>query len=77
MTTNKDAETTSESADGKASSFANLAKEKRPGALAEFAEFLIHNKKWWITPILIVLFFVGLLIALTASPIAPFIYPFF
>lgn len=58
------------------SEFSKLAGEKQPGVLAEFVDFMLHNKKWWITPILIVLLLFGLLIALTSSPIAPFIYPF-
>ena len=57
--------------------FARLAQTEQPGIFAEFFDFLLHNKKWWISPILIVLFLVGLIIAMTASPIAPFIYPFF
>ena len=48
-----------------------------PGLVREFWEFLIHNKKWWLTPIVLVLLLMGLLILLSASPVAPFIYPVF
>lgn len=55
--------------------FEQAARQDRgPGLLAEFCEFLRHNKKWWLLPILIVLLAMGLLIALSASPLSPFIY---
>ena len=59
------------------SEFEAKASRTQPGFVAEFVDFLRHNKKWWITPILIVLLLFALLIVLTASPVAPFIYPFF
>ena len=57
--------------------FARQANTANPGIVAEFVEFLVSNKKWWLIPILIVLALVGLLIVLSASPFAPFIYPIF
>lgn len=45
-----------------------------PTLLAEFWEFLRHNKKWWLLPILIVLLVFGVLIFLTTTGAAPFIY---
>lgn len=46
--------------------------------ISEFIEFLMHNKKWWLLPIAIVLVLLGALIILTqGSAIAPFIYTFF
>ena len=47
-----------------------------PGFLAEFSDFLIHNKKWWLVPIMIVLLVLSLFVALTGSAIGPFIYVF-
>jgi hypothetical protein len=42
----------------------------------EFFEFLRHNRKWWLAPILIILLMVsGLLLA--GSVAAPFIYTLF
>jgi hypothetical protein len=35
-----------------------------------------HNKKWWLLPIVIVLFLFGLLIFLSGTGAAPFIYTF-
>ena len=43
----------------------------------EFYDFLVHNKKWWLTPIIVVLLVLSLLIALTNTAIAPFIYVLF
>jgi hypothetical protein len=43
----------------------------------EFVLFLLHNKKWWLIPILLVLALMGLLVALSGSAVAPFIYPLF
>lgn len=56
------------------SEFARQAEEAPPGIIAEFWDFLIHNKKWWITPIILVLLGMGVLVVLSGSPVAPFIY---
>ncbi|WP_298865257.1 DUF5989 family protein [uncultured Gimesia sp.] len=45
------------------------------GILAEFWVFLCHNKKWWLAPIIIALLLIGLLVLISGSAIAPFIYP--
>jgi hypothetical protein len=47
-----------------------------PSLLGEFWEFLCHNKKWWLLPILIVLLIFGVLIFLAGTGAAPFIYTF-
>jgi hypothetical protein len=47
------------------------------GLLSEFWHFLLHNKKWWLLPILIVLLFMGLLLMLSTTALAPFIYTLF
>ena len=47
-----------------------------PTLLGEFWEFLCHNKKWWLLPILIVLLVFGVLIFLSGTGAAPFIYTF-
>jgi len=60
-----------------ADDFAEVAKRAgSPTLLAEFWEFLQHNKKWWLLPILIVLLLFGLLIFLSGTGAAPFIYTF-
>ena len=71
---------TSESAEptkDDAASFAQAAEEEQPGLLREFVEFLVESKAWWLTPIIIVLLLVGLLVVLSGSAVAPFIYPIF
>lgn len=54
--------------------FASRAEERPPSIVAEFLDFLIHNKKWWLTPIIVVLLLAGLLIVLSGTAAAPFIY---
>ena len=55
--------------------FASQANQAQPGLLAEFLDFLIHNKKWWLTPIILVLVLVGLLVFISGTAMAPFLYP--
>ena len=44
----------------------------------EFLEFLKQRKKWWLTPIVILVILLGALIVLTeGSAVAPFIYALF
>jgi hypothetical protein len=50
---------------------------KQSGFLGEFVSMLMHNKKWWLTPIVLVLILFGLLIILGGSSYAPFIYTLF
>ena len=58
--------------------FERLAtEERRPSALGEIWEFLSVNKKWWLLPIVLALGFMGVLIALSTGPAAPFIYTLF
>ena len=56
------------------SEFSKIADEQDPGLVAEFWDFLIHNKKWWLTPIIVVLLLMGVLVMLSGTPVAPFIY---
>lgn len=57
--------------------FARQAETASPGILREFVAFLSENKKWWLLPIVIVLLAVGLLVIISGSVAAPFIYPLF
>lgn len=46
--------------------------------LSELVSFLMHRKKWWLVPILVLLVLLSLLIILTeGSAVAPFIYTLF
>jgi hypothetical protein len=57
--------------------FEDSAQGARTGLLVEFFQFLLHNKKWWLAPILVVLLLVGLLVVLAGTGAAPFIYALF
>jgi hypothetical protein len=57
--------------------FQQLAEGKSPGLAAEFLDFLLHNKKWWLAPIIVVLSFLGLIAVLGGTGAAPFIYALF
>ena len=57
--------------------FADLAKTGSQGFLRELLEFIGNSKRWWLTPIVIVLLLLGVLIALGATGAAPFIYTLF
>lgn len=63
--------------DRQSDDFAQQAEEAPPGLLMEFVDFLRYNKKWWLTPIIIVLLLLALFIFLSGSVAAPFIYPLF
>ena len=53
------------------------AEEQSTGLVAEFWDFLKHNKKWWLLPIVVVLLLFGLLVLMSGSAAAPFIYTLF
>ena len=53
------------------------AEQHQQSLLGEFLSFLAHNKKWWLLPIVIVLLLLGVLILLSGTAGAPFIYTLF
>jgi len=57
--------------------FQEQAGQKRGNIIGEFLGFLRHNKKWWLLPIVLILLLMGLLVLLSGSAIAPFLYPLF
>ena len=57
--------------------FAAEASTAQPGLVREFATFLRYNKKWWLTPIILVLLLAGGLMVLGGTAAAPFIYTLF
>ena len=59
---------------GGRSEFEREASQAQPGLVGEFIDYLRQNKKWWITPIVAVLLLMGLLILLSGTSVAPFIY---
>ncbi len=59
------------------SEFEQLKNEQQLGLIAEFWLFIKEEKKWWLTPIVVVLLAVGVLVMLTSTGAAPFIYTLF
>ncbi|HOK67033.1 MAG TPA: DUF5989 family protein [Anaerohalosphaeraceae bacterium] len=57
--------------------FEEQARQGRTTLLAEFLDFLKHNKKWWLLPILLMLLLLGLIVLLSGTAVAPFLYPLF
>ncbi len=54
------------------------AGEEKPESLgSEILAMLRHNKKWWMIPILIVLLLFSVLLILSHTAAAPFIYTLF
>ena len=47
--------------------FQRQAEQAPPGLVAEFIDFVLHNKKWWLTPIIVVLLVLGLLVLLSGT----------
>jgi hypothetical protein len=54
-----------------------VAELQQPTILREFWDFLRYNKKWWLLPLIVVLLMITVLVWLSGSFIAPFIYPLF
>lgn len=66
-----------ESGKNAAEEFSREAESAQPGIVREFVDFLLHNKKWWLAPIIVLLLLVGLLVVLAGTGAAPFIYTLF
>jgi Family of unknown function (DUF5989) len=47
------------------------------GLLREFWDFLKTNKKWWLLPVLLTFLLLALLILMSSTGVAPFIYTLF
>ena len=58
--------------------FQEIADQQKPaGFLRELWQFLRHNRKWWMAPIVFALLLVGLLTFVSGTALAPFIYSLF
>jgi hypothetical protein len=53
------------------------AEHQGESLLSEFWAFLEQNKKWWLLPIVITMLLLGVLIFLSSTAAAPFIYTLF
>jgi len=45
--------------------------------VSEFWHFLRNSKKWWLLPIVVILLMFGVLVLLSGTAAAPFIYTLF
>jgi hypothetical protein len=70
-------QTTNSPGGSTADDFARQATERSSGIVSEFVQFLNHNKKWWLLPIVLVLLAIGVLVVLGGTALAPFIYTLF
>ena len=61
----------------KKNEFEREAEAEDMGFLAEFWDFLKHNKKWWLLPIVLMVLGLGALVLLGGTAFAPFIYTLF
>jgi hypothetical protein len=57
--------------------FARQVEGRSNGFLGEAWYFLRHNRRWWLTPVVIALLLFGVLVILAGSGAAPFIYTLF
>jgi hypothetical protein len=53
------------------------AEDERGSFLRDISGFLKESKKWWLVPLVVVLLLLGLLIFLSSTGAAPFIYTLF
>ena len=61
----------------KVTKFEQASEEQPMSLLAEFWLFIREEKKWWLTPIVLVLLLAGVAIFLSGTGAAPFIYTLF
>ena len=59
------------------SEFEQAGDEQPMSLITEFWLFIREEKKWWLTPIVLVLLLAGVAIFLTSTGAAPFIYTLF
>ena len=57
--------------------FARQAEQAPRGVVREFWDFLTHNKKWWLMPIILSLLVLSIIVIIGSSAAAPFIYTLF
>ena len=57
--------------------FEALGQEQELSLIGEFWVFIKENKAWWMVPILLVLGGLGILVMLSSTGAAPFIYTLF
>jgi Family of unknown function (DUF5989) len=58
-------------------SFEQASQSAGGGLFSDLIAFMSENKKWWLTPILLVLGLLGVLVVLGGAGALPFIYTLF
>ncbi len=53
------------------------SESQKTGMVSEFLYFLKTSKKWWLLPIVVILVAFGILVFLSGTAAAPFIYTLF
>jgi len=54
-----------------------LAELRHPSLVREYWQFLKATRKWWLLPIVIMFIILSVMILLSSSAVAPFIYSLF
>jgi hypothetical protein len=54
-----------------------LVDSQSPGLIREFVDFVLHNNKWWMLPVLAVLLLLGGFVLFSGSAAATLIYTLF
>jgi hypothetical protein len=57
--------------------FEHATPESQGGLLSDFWYFLRYNKKWWLAPIVVIFLLFWVLLLVSGSGAAPFIYTLF
>ena len=57
--------------------FEQASQSAQGGLFSDLIAFMSENKKWWLTPILVVLGLLGVLVVLGGTGALPFIYTLF
>jgi hypothetical protein len=57
--------------------FEQAGLEKELSLVQEFMVFVVQERKWWLTPVLLALGAAGLMVVLGSTGAAPFIYTLF
>lgn len=53
------------------------AQKRQAGIARELLAYLRYTKKWWLTPIVVFLVLLSVLVVLSGTAVAPFIYTLF
>lgn len=64
-------------ADRKPDDFARQVEGKGSNMVGEFFGMLRHNKKWWLTPLVVAAVLLGAFMLLFGTPLSPLIYTLF